>query len=200
MLTLGGALLVVGSLVYGALALRDVQARKQQLEQDVIAKSDEVTILVRKVDALTTSQTQLEQAIATKTAQIDQLMRQEATVQQETATLKKQVAELLEQLRDTEEKLETLEAQLRESASFSQYVHKVSLGTAKYLLRRSERLSRLLSAILDFQEQGLPFGFHNTADNGFTSPAFAGFILQKVTGGPPTTPPEAVLTRLEAAA
>jgi hypothetical protein len=190
LLTFCGALLIFGSLVYGAFALRDVQARKEQLEQDVIDKTDQV-------NALAASKVQFEQAIATKTDEISRLTKQEATLQQEIASSRKVVEDLREQLTEVQDRVEILEGRLRESASFAQYVHKVNLGTAKYLIVRSPRLSKLLSEILSFQERGLPFDFRNTADEGFTSPAFAGFILRKVNGGPPISPPEAALTNLE---
>jgi hypothetical protein len=173
LLTLGGAILVLGSLIYGGLSLRDVQTRKEQLEHEVTEQS-------KQLASITETKTRLETDINSKNIEISRLTKQETDLQQSITIWQRRVEELQSQLKDTEEKLGELTSQLRESASFTQYIHKVNLGTAKYLINQSPALGALLSEILKFQENGLSFGFGNTPDDGFTSPGFADYLLRRV--------------------
>ena len=153
-LTLFGVLLVGGSLIYGAITLRDAQARKNQLESEVANKVSQLNELSERTNELSERTMELEMTIikkneeaTVKAAEIDKLTKQQSALQQEITDSRKQIDDLREQLSESKKQLFDLERELQQSTSYQQYLHPVNISTPKYLITRYPLLSRLLDEI-----------------------------------------------------
>jgi hypothetical protein len=113
---------------------------------------------------------------------------------------KKESDRLKIQLTESNQKLLQLESQIRESADLVQFLHPIDFADAKNLYNTSPKLGDLLAEILQLKDRNLHFSFANNPQDGFTSPGFAGYILQKLRRLPQGMPPDAALRTLPAAA
>jgi tRNA A37 N6-isopentenylltransferase MiaA len=135
-LTLFGVLLVGGSLIYGAITLRDAQARKNQLESEVANKVSQLSELSEGANELSERTMELEMTIAkkneeatVKAAEIDKLTKQQSALQQHEITdFRKQIDDLREQINESKKQLLALNvssnSQLVISNIFTQLIYR----------------------------------------------------------------------------
>src|SRR5262249_9144237 len=119
------------------------------------------------------------------------------SLQAEAVRQRSAVAELTSQLEEANKKLRELTSQIHESTNYVRYLHPVDWADAKDLYNQSPKLGNLLQQILRMRNDRIRFSFANTPNIGFTSPGFAGYILQVVKDREPSSPPDAVLRTLE---
>jgi hypothetical protein len=69
------------------------------------------------------------------------------------------------------------------SVALSEHLHPVTEADAEKLADSSDRLGRLLTRVLDMQEQNTRFSSANKPSVGFNSPGFTGYVLGRVVRG-----------------
>ena len=134
---------------------------------------------------------QVKAALAAAETQLAQ-QRQEA--ERLRAKQRQEAERLRAQLADSNSKLEALTAQIRESADLTRYLHPIDFADAKNLYNTAPQLGDLLARILSLKDRNLPFNFANRPDVGFTSPGFAGYVLQELRRLPAGAPDAALRT------
>ena len=98
-------------------------------------------------------------------------------VKTELAETKRALATEQAELRRTRRELRRAKAELRRSADFLQYKHDVDLGVAKRLASESPALARVFLEVQLLHDAS--WSLANTRARGFTSPGFAGYVLQR---------------------
>jgi predicted nucleic acid-binding Zn-ribbon protein len=86
-------------------------------------------------------------------------------------------------LAETEAVVTALKEHIGLSVALSKHLHPVDTEDAEKLADSSDRLSRLLSRVLDMQEQNTRFSSANKPSVGFNSPGFTGYVLGRVVRG-----------------
>lgn len=86
-------------------------------------------------------------------------------------------------LAETEAVVAALKEHIGLSVALSKHLHPVGAEDAEKLADSSDRLARLLSRVLDMQEQNTRFSTVNKPDVGFNSPGFTGYVLGRVVRG-----------------
>jgi hypothetical protein len=86
-------------------------------------------------------------------------------------------------LADTEAVVGALKEHIGLSVALSKHLHQVGTEDAEKLADSSDRLSRLLSRVLDMQEKNTRFSSANKPSVGFNSPGFTGYVLGGVIRG-----------------
>lgn len=86
-------------------------------------------------------------------------------------------------LAETEALVAALKEHIGLSVALSKHLHPVGAEDAEKLADSSDRLARLLSRVLDMQEQNTRFSSANKPNVGFNSPGFTGYVLGRVVRG-----------------
>ncbi len=159
----------------------DLNASQQRLESVNTARSDAEDQLKK-----------LQAEAANQAGQIAQLSAQLAGQRQQAESLK-------QDLQNANSKLDELKGQIKSATDFTRYGHQIDFADAKNLYNTSSPLGELLSKILELQRRNLVFDFANRIEAGFTSPGFAGYVLQQLGKLPAGMAPDRALQRLPAA-
>ena len=86
-------------------------------------------------------------------------------------------------LAESEAVVAALKEHIGLSVALSKHLHVVGAEDAEKLADSSDRLARLLSRVLDMQEQNTRFSSANKPSVGFNSPGFTGYVLGRVVRG-----------------
>ncbi len=86
-------------------------------------------------------------------------------------------------LAESESVVAALKEHIGLSVALSEHLHVVGAEDAEKLADSSDRLGRLLSRVLDMQEQNTRFSGANRPNVGFNSPGFTGYVLGRVVRG-----------------
>jgi hypothetical protein len=155
--------------------LTEVNTARQEATAELTRLQTETNVQAREVERLTG---QLQNVTATR----DQ-------AQMQLDALKSSLAESNQQLKE-------LQDQISGSADLVQYLHPIDLADTKDLYNTSPAPGDLLVRILEFRDRKIPFNFANRPDIGFSSPGFAGYILQSFRKVPDNARPDVALHTL----
>lgn len=111
-----------------------------------------------------------------------QLQNQIASLEQESKQYQERYQEQLERSRALAEELAEVTARLEQAVAFQTNVYDLDWTDVKDIASRMEEAGELLVRIDEFRQEGVTWGLDNTIAGGFTSPGFAGFILQQMQG------------------
>jgi hypothetical protein len=202
-----------GFLAFTYSTVNQLNAEAEQARKELVANQEHLVAARAERDQVQASVENLRVEAARQTQEVTRLSTQLAEVnaaraqaqgdviklQQEVEREKQEAERLRTQLRESSRQLTQLEDQIRESADFVRFLHPIDLADAKQLMSVSPPLGELLVKILEFKRRDLPFSFANNPDAGFTSPGFAGYVLQTLRKLPADIPPDAALRRLPSA-
>lgn len=144
---------------------------------------------------LAESQKRLDSVNATRSQAEEQLKKLQADATEQAALIarlntqltdqRQQAASLKAQLEDANKRLDELKGQIQAATDFNRYLHAIDFADAKNLFNTSSALGELLVKILELRDRNLKFDFANRIEVGFTSPGFAGYVLQQLRKVPP---------------
>jgi hypothetical protein len=159
-------------------SLAEMNATRTKSEAELAVLRDETK---KRADDLARVTAQLKEASAAR-----QIAEAELQMQRQ------QAERLRVELAESNRRLEALAGQIQESANLTQHLHPIDFADAKQLYNTAPALGDLLAKILSLRDRNLPFSIANRPEIGFTSPGFAGFVLQELGRIPAGRPDEAL--------
>ncbi|MBV8841018.1 MAG: hypothetical protein JO000_31150 [Alphaproteobacteria bacterium] len=193
--TLAITAIISAGIILGAIALLAVTYwTLSDLNAQLSAAQQRLEMVRTDLEGSQAKLAQVDAARKESEASYGQVKAALAAAETQLAQQRQEAERLRAQLADSNSKLEALTAQIRESADLTRYLHPIDFADAKNLYNTAPQLGDLLARILSLKDRNLPFNFANRPDVGFTSPGFAGYVLQELRRLPAGAPDAALRT------
>jgi hypothetical protein len=165
--TIVPAVLALLFLGYATMRLTEANREVASLQEQAVAQRTEVERLQNEAEAFRTE---------------TRLLRNEAEkFRTESERLRAEVADSMARIENMQAEIGTLQEKLRETLNLSKYEHPLDMVDMKMFYSRYPQAGPILDMILELQRDGVGWKLGGeTPAEGFDSPSFAAFVLQKV--------------------